>query len=304
MIEIEAVSIAAPVFRLAQSGPVAGITHSVFAHTVNLLSGEQLITLADFRGGNLPYGICCRFEDLNLDNLFQCGASFTLHSSAVSFSPSSLAVDLGSAKTWQPARPGINTRTVGGWAARLAFFLLSLTSAPASLPHLSWLANRLDNAAAVPHSGENWVLRFAARVEQLIHAVMNNHWPTVEEAAGELLGLGIGLTPSGDDFLAGFITIGLALGPRESFERLAWAIAKRAPTSTTLVSAAFLRALSQGQLSERFGALLAAPDDDSNTLEEAARNMLAFGSSSGLETMYGLLYGLRAVEGIESIKTA
>jgi hypothetical protein len=295
--EIEAVSVAAPVQRLAGSAHVTWITHSVFEHAVNLCSGRQLITLTDIRGGNLPYGICCRFEDRNLYDLFQHGTPFTLSCDAERLSSGNLVVRLESAVVWQPARPVIDSTVANDGAASLALWLRSLTGTLASLPHIRWLASALDDLPPVP-GGQPWVARFAIRVAALVSAVHCADWPGAEKAAVELLGLGIGLTPSGDDFLAGFIAAGLALGPRDAFGDLARAVAERAETTTTLVSSALLRALSRDELSERFGTFLSALGQGPNALAAGAQSMLDFGSSSGLETMYGLVYGLRTVRDI------
>ncbi|MEA4907638.1 MAG: DUF2877 domain-containing protein [Anaerolineaceae bacterium] len=270
---------------------------------MNLLSGEHLIALTDYHNGNLPYGICCRFEDLNLHNLFRRGRAFSIQGGLARFSPGGLSVQLGAAEIWQPEPLVIGTDAVDRGGENLAGWLLSLNGAPVSQPHLRWLAESVNGYHTLPANIGVWSTRFAARVMRLTHSVEVADWSSVEEAAVGLLGLGIGLTPSGDDFLAGFLATGLALGPSRAFQHLAHTVAGRARTNTTLVSAALLRALSRGQVGERFGTLLAALDGSPSDLEAAAKNMLEFGSSSGIETMYGLLYGLRTMDRIDLSKS-
>lgn len=298
MIIIDAVSIAAPVFQLARSTQKIGTTHSVFEHAVNLLCEGHLITLTDVCGGNLPYGICCRLENLHLNKIFKPGAEFVLSKDGLCFVKQDLWVRCDAAIVWQPVRlERSDLRWVETSVPRLVFWLRSLQEGPATMLHIRWLADGLDHFpdGGVPHR-DDWVMRFAEHVQHLTLATIQADWPTAEKAAYELMGLGIGLTPSGDDFLAGFLAAGLAVGPYEPFKRMTQAVALYAPGRTTLVSAALFQALNQDQLSERFGSLLEALGSSQSNLEEKAAHMAEFGSSSGLETMYGFLYGARAIE--------
>lgn len=304
MMIIDAVSIAAPVFKLARSAQKTGTTHSVFEHAVNFLFEGQLITLTDVRGGNLPYGICCELENLHLKNFFQPGVEFVLSEDGLCFAKEDLRVQWGAAAIWQPAGPErLDSRSFETAFGRLVLWLCSLKGELANLVHIRWLADNLDPFFdRVAISGNGWVMRFAEQVQQLTQATVQANWPAAEKSALGIMGLGIGLTPTGDDFLAGFLTAGLALGPREPFERITQAVAQYAPARTTRVSAALFQALSQDQLTERFGSLLEAMRNNQSNLEEKAAHMAAFGSSSGVETMYGFLYGARATKKTGEIK--
>lgn len=305
MIAIEAVSIAAPIYKLAQSAQETIKIHSVFEHAVNFLYAGQLIALIDATSGNLPYGICCRFEDLHFKKIFQPGAKFYFSEDGLHFMKEDLCVRWGSATIWQPARPELPAQClVETNVERLIIWLRSLRTEPALMPHICWLANGLDQfPGETTPNRDDWVVRFSKLVKQLAQATVEVDWRDAEEAVYSLMGLGIGLTPSGDDFLAGFLTAGLVLGPREPFESLTRVVALVAPERTTLVSAALLQALYRDQLSERFGSLLEALGSSQGNLEEKAARMAEFGSSSGLETMYGFLYGARAVEKMSEINS-
>ncbi len=115
--------------------------------------------------------------------------------------------------------------------------------------------------------------------------------PTLDAAVAALAGWGPGLTPSGDDFLAGLM---LALWARqgEAARPLCARIAAAAAPRTTRLSGAFLRAAAEGLADQRWHTLLHALAGSSDgALETAAQAVLAFGASSGLDMLTGFLWG-------------
>jgi hypothetical protein len=122
----------------------------------------------------------------------------------------------------------------------------------------------------------------------------------VEDAAGRLAGLGPGLTPSGDDVLAG-VMLALTLLPSPSPSRLREAIHRAAGGRTTRVSAAYLKAAARGEAGEAWHALRealatpAAAAGDPAALGSAARGVMAFGETSGADMLAGFALGLRAL---------
>ena len=117
-------------------------------------------------------------------------------------------------------------------------------------------------------------------------------------AIAGLIGLGAGLTPSGDDFLAGiaFATrLGEAAqaGLRPHGQAIREAIRKAIPQKTNRVSAALLSDATQGfgfRAMHELSAALAARRDGEAL--EAARRLTALGHSSGWDLLVGLLAGL------------
>ncbi|MCC7104444.1 MAG: DUF2877 domain-containing protein, partial [Chloroflexi bacterium] len=130
------------------------------------------------------------------------------------------------------------------------------------------------------------------RVSTLLAAWAADDAPGVEAAAATLAGLGPGLTPSGDDLLAGLCVAMARVWPGD-WRPLAAAIARGSLEQTTTIGAARIRYATEGELDERsecaLAALLGGPDQ---ALERAVRELLAFGHSSGLDTLVGLVLGL------------
>jgi hypothetical protein len=70
--------------------------------------------------------------------------------------------------------------------------------------------------------------------------------PPPEESVCQLLGLGPGLTPSGDDYLGGVMIALHAFGCGQAVERLYATIVREAPRRTNRISAAYLAAAREG----------------------------------------------------------
>ncbi len=112
------------------------------------------------------------------------------------------------------------------------------------------------------------------------------------EALADLAGRGPGLTPSGDDFLAGYM---LALWSRRGGAAAAPCAALYAEVAprTHRLSRAFLAAARDGFADARWQRLLAAlAGDDFQAVREATAAVLAFGATSGVDMVCGFLWGL------------
>lgn len=174
---------------------------------------------------------------------------------------------------------------------------------------LTELRALLDHAPTPPGLSGHTVpqtLATACAQGDLAHAV---------DAAERLVGLGPGLTPSGDDLLAGLLLSlrvlggGLTHEPRhpagdrqalQSAEPAAdtvmladWLgaeVTRDAHTRTTAVAATLLHCAARGQATAEVGAVLAALAGH-DRLEPSMRRLLAVGHTSGADLGWGLLAG-------------
>lgn len=116
------------------------------------------------------------------------------------------------------------------------------------------------------------------------------------EAARSLVGLGIGLTPSGDDLLLGlfgtFHLLAPATGLPPTVADVAAALASFVPGNTSKVSQVFLLAALRGEVSESLadfvGSVIGARPNDPLSVNR----LLSHGSSSGAEIALGSLLGV------------
>ncbi len=122
------------------------------------------------------------------------------------------------------------------------------------------------------------------------------------EAAERIVGLGPGLTPSGDDVLAGLLVALRTLSSSVQHggtagwlaDWLGAAVTADADTRTTTLAASLLHCAAAGQASAEVAAVLRAVAGHEQTAP-AARRLLAAGHTSGADLAFGLLAGCRAV---------
>lgn len=111
-------------------------------------------------------------------------------------------------------------------------------------------------------------------------------------AVGGLVGRGAGLTPSGDDALAGALLVAHALGTGTA---LAEAVRARLG-ATTAVSAALLAAAADGYAARPVVTLVdAAVAGDPDAVARALPAVLAIGHTSGADTVTGIRAALEAL---------
>jgi Protein of unknown function (DUF2877) len=136
----------------------------------------------------------------------------------------------------------------------------------------------------------------ANRFDAVNAALLANDLETFKTAALRVLGLGNGLTPSGDDFIGG-IFFALAHAPRPSWiEKLPAVklqIHNAAKASTNVISAALLDDMMAGcSYSVLHDVLIALHSKDENTISTACQKLLMLGASSGADMLAGLLVAL------------
>ncbi len=119
----------------------------------------------------------------------------------------------------------------------------------------------------------------------------------VLEAVRTMKGLGFGLTPSGDDFISGFV-LGLNLQQIPlaiDFQNLMREIFEIAQSDNPL-SRAWLQCSIKGRLFEKMKqVILALGQKDPNELLRAVHRLLTVGSSSGIDMAVGFVFGMEYV---------
>ncbi|MBO5323745.1 MAG: DUF2877 domain-containing protein [Oscillospiraceae bacterium] len=128
-------------------------------------------------------------------------------------------------------------------------------------------------------------------LEQLLDAMKNQNSSNINEAVSQLLGFGIGLTPSLDDILLGMLYGLLRLAAQEGTAAiLGDAIKANAPTRTNAISAAYLDAVACGGCFQRLDDIL---KNLSSSTPINIEPILEIGSSSGSEMLLGLLLAIK-----------
>ncbi len=150
-------------------------------------------------------------------------------------------------------------------------------------------------------------------IETLMWGLFGGDHNMILARASEILGLGPGLTPSGDDFLAGLI-LSLVIGGKAlrknstkeliSYQKLSTDICKLAKEKTTIYSQIFLNQARRGEgpkaVVELIHALLTK---DPNQVASSAKTVIGMGETSGADIAIGIYYGIRfSISRLESIE--
>jgi hypothetical protein len=109
-----------------------------------------------------------------------------------------------------------------------------------------------------------------------------------------LIGLGPGLTPSGDDFLVGALATLDAIGADDEHAALARAVIAAAPGATSALSACFLRAAAAGHVGENLHRAVASMI--TGDVDAAVAAVAHVGHSSGWDMLAGIATVPRAGE--------
>lgn len=237
---------------------------------------QQLLTLLSESCDNAPNS--CRLALTQCDTLFRPGEQ-------VQFSDSGIAVgedkwiDTTSCQRWLAPK----------WALTAEQFQ--------QIPWLRWsetLHQQLqENETLFLYRGDNLFYQEIARVLQqrrqdLYQALVQQN--NVENAVAEFIGLGIGLTPSADDYLAGLGIILFIRGhPAEKYREAFLSALSRARNNTTLLSAVTLEAAFQQRYRECIGRFITSlmTEPDKLTIQHIT-DIKNIGSSSGCDMLFGM----------------
>lgn len=271
--------------------------HSIFESVLNLETRNGLITIGVPSVDPLPHGLRISRE-LDFRSLgLRTGQLVILERHRIRIPGSTIEIDLSDATPWSPRLPVISHWVAKArWRDRAAEMRRLAAAAVRARPGAGNGIGALIDLEHGPSIGA--VARLAGpRLERLAHAVRTGDRAAAGLAAELLVGLGPGLTPSGDDALVGMAAAVTAMAAPGSFDAtFLGAVAASAPTRTTMVGATFLRHASAGQFSagvHQLMAVLIGPDarDAQATIERC----VAHGATSGADMLVGALAGLDAL---------
>ncbi len=286
-----------------------GSVHSVFPRAANLLFGGQLLTLHAREMPCAPNGLVL---PLNagpgpLADL-QAGMAVIIERGTIHIPTPSLRLSTQNSQPWNPhphLEPGsCPPERLERSLARLTTLLASkaprdgLVALASLAPEAGTLASESDGAA----SDGSFLLHTARpAATRLLAGVLQQHIQLVRQSASTLIGLGPGLTPSGDDVLIGFMAatslLSAPLGlSSELYQRLHLELLTIARGRTNKLSITWMEYAKQGEVAEHLGQLFRAlVSDDARFLEAAALAVLKNGATSGADILTGVILGSRCL---------
>ena len=253
----------------------------VFEHVVNLVAGDKVLSLVTPKIGNGPFNIV--LPDLNFKQHISPSNTLTVRPNALHIG--NLVIDLAPAALWNP-RP--NWPRLRLEHARLRAQIPVIRAVlQQHAPANSWASLIVDLPTTPRSNLDTRIIKLAQQQwKNLYEALIKLDQAKCAESARHLVGLGNGLTPSGDDWLVGCgLAAQLNWPSPEAASLLLETIALTAP-GTTRLSATWLQAAADGMCSEHWHRLFEAALDD---VFQAALRIIEQGHSSGADALAGYL---------------
>ncbi len=216
----------------------------------------------------------------------------------------SLEVGLEKAVLWDPkAHPALGADPAGLYRSLTELYKTAVARSPEqSLARLLPYLREEDLPA--PFQTVAHFPRSHALIGGLVTSLARRSRRSLKVVASSLAGLGPGLTPAGDDFLAGvLLALAMVQEHREDGElmELGRLLLDTAAPRTHEISAAYLKAAHVGEASERwhdlFGAVVVG---EAQPIATAALGVMTAGETSGADMLAGFLAGMEAVYGFFS----
>jgi hypothetical protein len=260
------------------AGDFAGRVVEVHARAALIKLAEGgCVSLLDSELGRQPRGVSFDLpEDISLRQLLSANTECAKRGSVVRFAGSALVIDLRGVPQW---RSGI---------AALNFDCRSVEAARAYRTAKQALERDGRSQELCASAG--------AKLDRLSQSIRTRATTAAERVIGELIGLGEGKTPAGDDYLVGmFAALWSCSASRTFAAALAPALITLAARTSDL-SSLYLREAANGEVSERLADVAAGicAGGSEDVVANALNKALAVGHSSGAAGIFGLLNGYAA----------
>jgi hypothetical protein len=281
---------------------IDGRVHSVFRRVINLrLADGELLTLYAGDDDRQPPGVISFAPPADFDF-----SEHVAHNSAIAFrggilriAGTGISIDLRQARrtaasvkdTAQPLSNGATIDFSASWHVAWE----TLTHATGS----AGLVIALQGRCPVGAFDAALAARAKQSVPRLLDAARSNDIEAALKAAKQLVGAGPGLTPSGDDFLAGFL-VGARTGAqaktqRAFLDRLGGELSNQSDPIGDIAGAYLIHAAA-GRATRPMTklAMLISQGGRAADIKAATITALHVGHSSGADGTFGLLCGLAA----------
>lgn len=268
-----------------------GIVHSTFDRACNIeLETGALLTLVSSEKPNIPNGLRIKTPvRFAFPEFVRVGGPAACRGGTVRFTQSVLSIDLWTAACWHIDLSGLRIDLhrqdqAAAWTA--AWHTLRQHQRGATIPALIEAGSRTEEAFGT--------------VPALLEATGALQVKEACAAIGPLIGSGPGLTPAGDDFLAGFLA-GLWSTAGADTARLRFLASvgvwlSEAASQTNMISQAYIQSAVRGHASEPIARLAQQLDraDTVDSVRAETQAALQVGHSSGTDGVAGLLFGCAA----------
>lgn len=283
-------------------GDYNAAVHSVFRSAVNLRlnRADRLLTLLAPSEADQPQGIrlgTCGF--FSFEGI-QSGEPVACRENSLRFEDTPLSIQLRGARRWKCALSKLAADTTKPSVSAAWRFAWEALNKQQKLLNAEIIAEDLSDPDKTTPAG---IARKAGEAMRELQHAARQHEPPNPSALRGLIGLGCGLTPSGDDLLVGYLA-GLWCTAQNRYERVQFIsglgkTVNRLSQQTNDISRTCLYHAARGRVSSRLAALAEAicRGENSNHLAAATESAMQAGHTSGIDTVTGLLLGLTAWAG-------
>ncbi len=296
-----AVSVGEDARELLGGGGMVGEVHSVFDHTINVLSeGGDLVTVACRTVEDSPINL--RVDSPRFDEKTHPleGSPVVARDGSVFLGGVLTIKGLGEAPTWRPELSLPQDVEARGLLGSLLTVVdaVKLHGRPEGfkpiVPHICGLMGVEPGAS--PLWGWNPYAEAALpRIKILVGLLERGDARGAAREASGLVGLGLGLTPSGDDFLCGLLGALSVASPllgnlRSDVEEMNRMVFLSVDGRTNPISRGILKHYAEGRPSGSASELIQGLLDRRDSgIEESVRGVCRAGHSSGTDLVVGVL---------------
>lgn len=230
---------------------------------------------------------------INVDRPIDCAPGDSVRLSPTRLIFPAFEVELAGAAVWQPTAPSPPIRSSVEQCETLRQLTASVLARRAPdgfgvlLPHLLDLPEKQAFSA-----GEAALL---ARLKQLRESLGNANFEQAATLIDGLLGLGRGLTPSGDDVTIGLLLMLNRWRRDRDWRELNQRVIDLADRRTTTLSANLIACAANGDADERLITVIDGVVRGTPSPEDCAACVLDWGNSSGLDALIGMALTLTGV---------
>lgn len=280
----------------------SGTVHSVFRQACNVrLESHGLLTLLPPEKDNVPHGIRLNTSPQPVFlKLFHVGQPVACRGGILRIDRSDLSIDLRTARPWHIDLKALHIDLRRATQAQSWAVAWSELITYHGKSGLSGITEGFSPSEGLPAASEVLLQQSAHAVPTLLQATRDFQFEDAGTSIRLLIGLGPGLTPSGDDFLVGYLA-GLWSTAGNSPSRTQFLAALDAEISdaarhTNEISRAYLLSAAKGHVSEPIATLAQQLNQANNmsSVTAATQAALEVGHTSGADGVLGLLLGCLA----------
>jgi len=302
--------------RLDSQSVLKAKVHSVFKNACNLITVQnEFITILNSDRKIYPMSVVIDGKgnfDFTALNIVQ-DMEFILHKRRIYSVDAGIYIDVSQAKKWN-SEPELNFRPLPGRSIEKNINTLEKGinfygkfSFIAPLVMSLGESDRFSNInIEVEEVLEEKYKFITERFYEFIDLITQNNLDKVPSSSKKLIGLGVGLTPSMDDFISGlmislvYLTKHCGLKISEAYN-LNSAIIREGLEGTTRVSAEMLTLSSLGKSSQLVKSLILALlcETEDYRILQRVKDAIEVGETSGTDTIFGVYVGFKIVNSIK-----